>query len=75
MGISGDEQMALKVMRLFPCGLVPDVNNLRTWKVAFAEAYHYPTRKRPLNQGLALVRAVYEPGSYRLLDVRELADV
>lgn len=68
-GISGDDQMVLKVMRLFPCGLEPDVNNLRAWKIAFAEAYHYPTQKRPENQGLALAKVVYEPGSYRLLDI------
>ena len=60
-------------MQMFPCGFEPDMNNLRAWMVAFAEAYHYPTRKRPQNQGLALVKAVYEPGSYRLLHVQEIA--
>jgi len=66
----GNEKMALKIMSLFPCGYSPEIENFSDWKVMFAQEYHYPTRKRPCDQGMALARAVYEPGSDRLLDVQ-----
>lgn len=40
--------MVLKIMGMFPCGVEPVIENFTEWKVAFAETYHYPTRKRPM---------------------------
>lgn len=48
------------------------IENLRYWMPAFAEAHHWPTRKRPQHQGLALARVEYDPFSGQLI---ELLDV
>lgn len=62
--------MAVKIMEMFPCGVEPVMENFTAWKMAFAEAYHYPTRKRPEKQGMVIARAVVAE-SGRLLDVVE----
>ena len=60
--------LKLPIMKLFPCGVLPIAENFWQWAEAFAAEYHYPTRKRPDKNGLALARAVMSPeGS--LLDV------
>lgn len=51
-------EMVLKIMRLFPCGYLPIFENFTPWLAAFAKEYHYPTRKRPVRQGMAVARAV-----------------
>ena len=72
-GING--RFCLKAMQMFPCGVAPALENLRDWMPAFAEAHCWPTEKRPLDQGLALARAVYEPFSGQLRDVRPASPV
>ena len=62
----------VKAMQMFPCGYLPMIENLRYWMPAFAEAHHWPTRKRPQHQGLALARVKYDPFSGQLI---ELLDV
>ncbi len=58
----------VKIMAMWPCGLLPMVENFEPWAVAFADGYHYPTRKRPQNQGM--VQAWARIDSYGgLLDV------
>lgn len=61
----------LKIMKLFPCGYLPMIENYDLWKEAFARFYPRATRKRPHNQGMAMVRV--ECTSYgSLIDVRHL---
>lgn len=65
------DDMAVKIMEMFPCGYEPVMENFTAWKAAFGETYHYPTRKRPMRQGMVMARAVVSE-SGRLLDVRPL---
>lgn len=64
-----DIDLTLKIMALYPCGLLPIMENYHKWLREFARHYPKATAKRPRDQGMALARAVYEPG-YRLIDVR-----
>lgn len=64
-------QFRLPIMRLFPCGHLPMIENFTPWMRAFAEIYHRPIRGRPSNNGLAVARAVVDPGG-RLLEVLPL---
>lgn len=54
--VSDDQR--LKIMRLFPCGYLPMIENYGAWREAFAKVYHHPTRKRPTRNGLAMARAM-----------------
>lgn len=71
MGVKGvsDREMTLKVMHLYPCGLLPILENYDVWKQTFAERYPKPTEKRPHHNGIALAKAVLTPNSSRLLDI------
>lgn len=44
--------LTLRIMRFYPCGLLPISENFTLWKAAFAKIFHYPTAKRPKNNGL-----------------------
>lgn len=46
--------IALQVMRLYPCGLLPMTENLRAWKEEFARIYPKSTIKRPKYQGMVI---------------------
>lgn len=61
--------LALKIMRLFPCGYLPMIENFKPWKEAFAKAYHYPTQRRPKNQGMTTAWATIDTASGRLIDI------
>jgi len=62
------KEWIVKIMRIYPCGLLPIYENFRQWKAAFAEQYHYATWKRPQKQGFALVRIICDQYG-RLYDV------
>lgn len=64
-----DKEIILKIMRMFPCGHTPMIENLEAWMPDFAKQYHRPTAKRPDKNGLALVRAVMDPAGYRIVDI------
>jgi len=63
----------LQIMRMFPCGYLPMIENFRPWKAAFADAYHYPTRKRPTRQGMIVARAKVDCNG-SLLDITPLKE-
>lgn len=46
------ESLIPKIMSMWPCGLLPMVENFPVWMVTFANLYHYPTQKRLRNQGM-----------------------
>ena len=54
IGLKQDRKLALKVMKLFPCGYLPLVENFELWKAVFATAYYRPTKKRPDKQGMTV---------------------
>ncbi len=58
------------IMRLFPCGLLPMIENFEVWLQKFARIYHRPTSKRPTNQGMVIARAVVSPLA-ELLELRK----
>jgi hypothetical protein len=61
----------LPIMHLYPCGLLPIIENFRLWKETFATQYPRATEKRPNKQGMVLARATVEAGwTGRLLEVR-----
>lgn len=64
-------QLILPIMRLFPCGYLPVMANFHEWMIAFANAYHYPTQKRPENQGMAIARATIDDTG-RLLSIEDI---
>lgn len=49
-----DEQTRLQIMSVFPCGLLPMIENYDLWKKMFISFYHRPDCRRP--QGLAVCR-------------------
>lgn len=51
------EELILKIMRMYPLGYLPIIENLDQWEASFADAYHYPTQKRPKKHGLAIAHA------------------
>lgn len=59
ISIQRDRKLVLKIMRMFPCGYLPIIENFEQWKVAFAAAFHRPTIKRPDKQGMAVAWAVF----------------
>lgn len=61
-------KFAIPIMQLYPCGLLPMRETFKKWMPIFAETYHRPTKKRPTDNGLALIRVVVDRGS--LLDVK-----
>jgi hypothetical protein len=61
-------KLALKIMSLFPCGYLPLLCNFEQWQEAFAETYHYPTKKRPDKNGMAFAWAEFSQYG-ELLDV------
>jgi len=65
----GDDRICRRAMQLFPCGYLPLIENLKPWMIAFAEQYHWPTRKRPENQGLAVARVRFDRLTGQLLDI------
>lgn len=48
----------LKIMQIYPCGILPMYSMFEEWKAAFAKQYFYPTEKRPKKQGMAVAKAV-----------------
>lgn len=69
IGPNRDSEIALKAMRLFPCGYLPMIENFNPWKEAFADMYHRPTLKRPDKQGMAIAWAKVSAGGWQLLDI------
>lgn len=61
--------LTLKVMRLYPCGYLPMIENFNPWKAAFAATYPYPTKKRPDRQGMVIARAKISSNGAALLDI------
>lgn len=61
--------LALKIMRLYPCGLLPMLENFSLWKATFANTFPRATAKRPTLQGMTLARVVVESG--RAVDIME----
>lgn len=55
--LRNDKEMILKIMDLFPCGLLPIIENFDRWKATFAETYHRPIKNRPDRNGLVVARA------------------
>lgn len=53
-GIKKTDEIALKIMTLFPCGFLPLRENFEQWKIAFAKTYARPTKIWP-KQGLVNV--------------------
>ncbi len=51
----------LEIMRMFPCGYLPFIENFTPWMAAFADRYHYPTQKRPDKQGMAVAQVKVSP--------------
>ena len=51
------EDIILKIMRMYPLGYLPIIDNLDQWEARFAAAYHYPTQKRPRKHGLVIAHA------------------
>jgi len=66
--IDSDDRITLKIMSLFPCGLEPEMENLREWRPTFALEHSRPTRKRPEDNGLAVATAVIDPDGW-LVDI------
>ena len=64
------DKFGIPIMQLFPCGLLPVRETFKQWMPIFAEIYHRPTRKRPTDNGLALVRVTVDGGV--LLDISEV---
>jgi len=64
-------ELVLKAMSLFPCGLLPVIENFDPWMAAFAEQYHRPTWKRPENQGMAMAWATIN-SSRSLVDINRI---
>ena len=62
------DRLITNIMRLYPCGLLPIMENFGLWMSAFAEAYHHPTADRPNRQGMATAWAKISYNG-RLLDV------
>jgi hypothetical protein len=62
-----DRKIILKIMSLFPCGLLPMWLNFYSWKRVFAECYPRSTEKRPTKQGMVQ--------AWALVEGRELLDV
>lgn len=52
-----DKEMILKIMDLFPCGLLPIIENFDLWKATFAETYHRPIKNRPEQNGMVIAWA------------------
>ena len=63
-----DRELQIKVMKLFPCGMLPMLENIEKWMEEFAKIYHYPSPKRS-KQGMA--KAWAKIGGYKLIDVVE----
>ncbi len=47
------DELALSIMRMFPCGLLPIPENFHRWKKAFAKTYARPS-KRGIKQGMVI---------------------
>ena len=62
-GLNSD--LALKIMRLVPCGILPAIENFEQWKEAFATEYHRPGRFK--QQGLLAGWATVQDGN-RVID-------
>jgi hypothetical protein len=45
-------ELALSIMQMFPCGLLPIPENFYPWKEAFARAYPYKTKRGRKPQGI-----------------------
>ena len=48
----GEEKIALKIMSLYPCGLLPILEDFYEWKKQFAKSFPVVNKKRPENQGM-----------------------
>ena len=72
--LRGKTENSLQAMRVFPCGFLPMIENATQWLPVFAEAYHYPTKKRPKWNGLALAKAKISP-SGQLRDIMPWANL
>ncbi len=57
-----DKKLILQVMEIYPCGHLPIIESYSLWKPAFTAAYPRATKKRPIDQGMALARAIIAPG-------------
>lgn len=62
------EDLILKIMRMYPCGHLPFFENIDSWEEAFADAYHYPTQKRPTLNGMVIAWASVSSSGH-LLDI------
>ena len=62
------ERLIVPIMTMWPCKLLPFIQNFDQWKEAFAHNYAYPTQKRPKKQGMAIAWAQVSY-SGRLLDI------
>ncbi len=62
------EDIILKIMRMYPLGHLPIINNLEAWEESFADTYHYPTKKRPRKHGAVIAWAEVSSDG-RLLDI------
>lgn len=66
-----DRELILKIMRLWPCGYLPIIENFGLWKREFAKVYHRETSKRQLNQGMVIAMAEIDYLG-RLVDVQQI---
>lgn len=55
-----DKKMILKAMELYPCGMLPLMENFDKWAVLFSKQYAHVGFKRKKNQGLAKVRVYFD---------------
>lgn len=46
-------EISLKVMQLYPCGVIPVLENFEAWAKEFSKQFHHAGFKRKKNQGLA----------------------
>jgi hypothetical protein len=54
------DDLALSIMAMFPCGLLPMRENFHAWKIAFAQAYARAAKGR--KQGMVACWIDVEPG-------------
>lgn len=64
-----NEGFRLEIMRLFPCGYLPMIENFESWQEAFAGVYHRPTLKRPVTYGAVTAWAKVSASGRQLLDI------
>jgi hypothetical protein len=63
---------AIDIMRLFPCGILPTMDNFEIWKEAFIKRYRKPGRFK--RQGMVPVWAEYEYDGGRPMRVERMEE-